>query len=345
MKTYKNLYDELVSIENVKLAIKNCSKGKMKRRKFKQLKQMPENYIKPVIEYIKHFHNAPHTPKIIYDGIQRKKRSIIVPTMMEQIVHHALVNIVKPIISKPFYYHSYGSIPGKGAHSAKWYLTKYIQTVKPKYCLKMDIKKYFDNVDIEILKTKFKRIIKDDKFLNILFKVLDVLPKGIPLGFYTSQWIANFFLTDLDHFIKEKLKAKCYIRYMDDMVILDDDKELLHKMRKQIDNELHKIKLELKGNYAVFPINSRFIDFLGIKFYTNRTTLRKNLFYKCYAKALRIKKRGINIHSVRQMLSYKGWVEASDTKHFYKTKIEPLINFKTLQMYESHYDKRSNHGI
>lgn len=90
--------------------------------------------------------------------------------------------------------------------------------------MKLDIKKYYPSIDKEILKNKFRRLFKDNDLLWLLDTVVDS-ENDIPIGFYTSQWFANFFLTDLDHYIKEILKVKYYIRYADDMILLGNNKK------------------------------------------------------------------------------------------------------------------------
>ena len=115
MKSYNHLYEAYISDDNIRLAIKNACKHKLKRKRFKELHDDPDKYIDWIRKQAIDYKNDHHTPVIIYDGIQRKKRTIIVPTFREQIVHHMVVNILKPIIMKSMYEHSYGSIPDRGA--------------------------------------------------------------------------------------------------------------------------------------------------------------------------------------------------------------------------------------
>lgn len=236
LKTYKNLYDKFISDDNIAKAINNASRGKRNRKIMKLMYINPIRWIPIIRKWAENFTNAPHIPVQIYDGIKRKKRFIIVPTNKEQVVHHMLCNILKPIFMKGMYEHSYGSIPGRGGTSAKNQIVKWIRKDKSgcKYVLKMDIHKFFDSISHDILKHKLSKLIKDTEFLRILFIVIDVTDKGLPLGFYTSQWLSNWYLQDLDHYIKEKLHAKYYVRYMDDMVIFGSNKKKLHKIQDAI---------------------------------------------------------------------------------------------------------------
>ena len=216
----------------------------------------------------------------------------------------------------------------------------------------MDIRKYFESIPHDILKAKLSRIILDKDFLKVVNTIIDVQEIGLPLGFYTSQWLANFYLTDLDHFIKEELCAKYYVRYMDDMVILGGNKRQLHKMRQEIEKYLNEILgLQMKDNWQVFKIeyvdkhgktHGRALDFMGFKFYRNRTTLRRNIMLRASKKAKRIKNKDKpTLYDCRQMLSYTGWISATDTYGFYKKYIKPYVNIRYMKKRISKHERRS----
>ena len=343
MKSYNHLFEKFISDENIKLAIKNACKHKLKRRKFKVLHDNPDKYIDWIKAQAANFRNDRHTPVEIYDGIQRKKRTITVPTFREQIIHHMVINILKPIIMRPMYEHSYGSIPNRGATMGmkqvkKWLVHDYRRT---KYCLKMDIRKYFDSVPHEIVIRRLKEQIHDERFLKVLLEIVNVNEKGLPLGFYTSQWFANWYLTGLDHFIKEDLSAKYYIRYMDDMVIFDSNKRKLHKMRVAIQNYLEQnLGLTLKDNWQVFPIKSRFLDFMGFRFYRNKVTMRRSILYKACRKAKKLVDKKPTIYSIRQVLSYLGWFSQTNTYNVFQERFAKYINIQEIKRRMSRYDKR-----
>lgn len=347
IKSYNHLYEQLISHDNVIQAIVNSSKGKRKRPEVAKEFANKENYVS-FYQYL--LANLPvyhHDPIQIYDGISRKQRQIIVPMYKEQVVHHCIVNVLKPIIFKGLYTYSCGSIPGRGVHSARIYLEKKIRSDKynTKYCLKMDVRKFFDSVDHDVLKHKLQEIIHDEKFLHVLNQVIDVTPSGLPLGYYTSQWLANFFLSDLDHYIKEQLHAKYYVRYMDDMVIFGHDKTELHEMRKAIDNYLHDLHLQMKDNWQVFLFDDgeghgRCLDFMGFKFYRNRVILRKSIMLKACRKAKRMGKKFYpTIYDCRQMLSYIGWFDWTDTYNMYCDHIKPYVDMNKCKHKISDYER------
>lgn len=353
MKSYKNLYDKLISEDNIKLAIHNASLGKHERPIVRKIYENQDKYIPLFIKMCDDYHNHTHTPKEIYDGITRKKRTILVPSHYEQIIHHMIVNVLKPIFMKPMYEHSYGSIPGRGSHMAKNKIERWIKSdiKNTKYCLKMDIRKYFDSIPHHILKAKLRRIISDYKFLEILFTIIDVQEIGIPLGFYTSQWLANFYLTSLDHYIKEQLNVKYYVRYMDDMVIFGGNKRELHSIRDKIEEYLNDVLgLQMKDNWQVFKIeykdsngqlHGRPLDFMGFKFYRNRTVLRRNIMLRASRKARKLSKKSrITIYDCRQLLAYIGWISATDVYGFYQEWIKPYVDIGYLKKRISYYDRR-----
>lgn len=361
MRSYKHLMEQYLSEDNYTEAVKNATvhKGGKKRkyRKARYYRDHAEEKKPEILDYAAHFKNRPHTPKLIYDGIRRKQRYIIVPTMPEQIVHHMIVNVLKPIFLKSMYEHSYGSIPDKGAHMAKARIEKWIKEggEDVNYCLKLDIKKYFDSIPHDILRAKLAALIHDKAFLSVLYEIVDATgtDKGIPIGFYTSQWFANWYLTGLDHYIKEELHAKYYVRYMDDMVIFGSSKEELHEIRRKIEAYLNeRLGLQLKENWQVFLFDTvtetgehrgRDLDFMGFRFYRDKTTLRRSIMLKATRKARRIsRKPHKTVHDSRQMLSYIGWIDCTDTYGMYKRYIKPNVSFRCLRWHESVYQKIQN---
>lgn len=363
MKSYSHLMELYLAEDNYHSAVKDACRGKggkhSKSRKVEQIRNHSNEIKGVILEKAEHFKNDSHSPRYIYDGISRKRRLIYVPTMREQIIHHMIVNVLKPIFMKGMYEHSYGSIPNRGVHLAKRRIEKWIgrNDRNMKYCLKMDIRKYFDSVPHNILKSKLAKIVHDEKFLAVLNEIVDVTgtDRGLPIGFYTSQWFANWYLTEVDHYIKEILHAKYYVRYMDDMVIFDGNKRKLHKMRKEIELYLkNRLGLEMKRNWQVFLFDrvidekhiGRDLDFMGFRFYRDRTILRRTLMLRASRKAKRMKRKTrITIHDCSQMLSYLGWLDCTDTYAMYLKQIKPYVNFSQLKLRMSRYQKLKNKEV
>ena len=188
--------------------------------------------------------------------------------------------------------------------------------------------------------------------------------KGVPLGYYTSQWFGNFYLKALDHYIKEELHVKHYMRYMDDMVILGKNKKKLHRMLESIKTYVKtKLDLELKGDWQVFrfeyPVTQnkkplldkkgkiitrgRMLDFMGFQFHHNRTTIRKSNIKSTRRKANHIAKQDkISWYNASVMLSYMGLFKHTDTYSYYTTYIKPKINVKQLKRIISKHSRKEN---
>lgn len=371
MKSYSHLYEQYISHDNYLLGVHNATQGKngRKRRKYimRYIKAHAEELEPDIVQYAMHFKTEEHKEKYIYDGIRRKRRKIYVPTPRELIVHHMIVNVLKPIILKPMYAHSYGSLPARGPAKGKKKSTrggknaieKFIRLhpEQCKYCLKMDIQKFFESVPHTILKAKLARIIHDARFLEILNEVIDGpgSDRGMPIGFYTSQWLANFYLTGLDHFIKEQLHAPAYFRYMDDMVIFSADKQQLHDIRKEVESYLQtELGLALNHKWQIFPLcrveggkeQGRALDFMGYRFYMDRTTLRRSLMLRATRNARRIyRKRKPTIYDYRQALAYKGWIHTSNSRRLYIRHIAPYVGYGTIQNFLSKRAKEAARSV
>ena len=217
----------------------------------------------------------------------------------------------------------------------KKYIERWIQRDKKncKYVLKMDIRHFFESVDHDVLKAWLKKKIRDERMLYILELIIDGSEVGLPLGFYTSQWLSNFMLQPLDHFIKEQLKAVHYIRYMDDMVVFGKNKKELHRMQQEIERFLReKFNLQMKGNWQVFPTFIRGVDFLGYRTFYKYTLLRKTTCIDMTKKltALRVKVESGNMMNYSEWCSinsYKGWLVSCDSFRLYQKYIEPLLPY------------------
>ncbi|WP_204790975.1 reverse transcriptase/maturase family protein, partial [Oscillibacter sp. CU971] len=307
MKSYKHLFDICISEENRRKAIKKAKRTKRIRKMIRKRHLSDEALLALSYDWIISYENAEHTPIVIQDGIRHKERVIIVPTLEELIVQHCVVMALEELFWHGMYHHSYASIPKRGAHKAKKVIEKWIDKdpKNVKYVLKMDIRHFFDSIPHDILKAKLRKRIHDDQMLDLLFKIIDVTDVGLPLGFYTSQWLSNWFLQELDHFIKEQLHAVYYARYMDDMVVFGSNKKVLHQIRQAISGYLgENLGLELKGDWQVFRFSytvkgedlGRPLDFMGFQFYRNRTVLRKSIMLKATRKARRIHKKPYQGH-------------------------------------------------
>ena len=355
MKSYNHLYEQLISDENISRAIYRSHRNKNNRSKMMNYLYETRNEketIEKVRKWIINFKNSEHHPLQIYDGISKKVRVIICPSTKEQIVHHAIIQVLEPIIMKGIYAHTYASIPGRGGLKGQKRIKKWIKNDAKhmKYCAKYDIKQYFPSVDHNILKRLMANKIHDKRMLDILYEIVDVVDEGIPLGFYTSQWFANWYLQGLDHYIKEVLKIAHYTRYMDDMSLHDSNKRKLHRATDAIRIYLKdKLHLILKKNYQVFRFDyvikgkryGRYLDYMGFQFFRNKTKLRKSIMLhitRIVSKASKQEK--ITIYNCRRILSMMGWITHTNTYHMFEERISTKINIQNCKRRVSAYDRK-----
>lgn len=275
--------------------------------------------------------------------------------MYEQMAHHSVMRVFVPIAMRGMYYHVYGSIPGKGVHRGKRTVERWIRedSRNCKYIYKLDIRHFFESVPHRRLKKALKRKIRDRELLKKLFIIIDSHKPGLPLGYYPSQWFGNFYLQPLDHFIMEQLHVKHYIRYMDDMVIFGNNKKELHKARLQIEKFItEELGLQIKKNWQVFRFDyvdrkgkrrGRPLDFMGFKFYRDRTTIRKSILQGIRGKVNRVKrKEKITWVDAGSLLSRLGWIWHSDTYAYYERYIKPYVKVKVLKTLVSKHARKEN---
>lgn len=350
MKTYKHLFEQVVSEENIRQAIEEAAKGKRERRDVKRVLNNIDFHVERVQKLLINEEYSAHIDRVcvINEGTHMKVRRIRKPHFKyDQIIHHAVIQVLEPILMKPMYEMSCGSIPGRGSHYGRKRIEKWIRSdiKNTKYVFKMDIKHFYESVDKDILKAMLQKKIKDWRMLKLLFEIIDGCERGLPLGNYTSQWFANFMLTQLDHHIKEQLKVKYYVRYMDDIVIFGANKKRLHEIHREIEEYLRKeFHLRIKENWQVYRfeyvsrkdgrLHGRDLDFMGFRFKRNRTILRRSIHYRITRKARRVGKH-TTIQGAYGMVSYMGYIKNTDSYTVYENYIRPYVNIGKLKKFIS----------
>lgn len=333
MKRVGYLYPKIYDIDNIYKAIYKASSKKRKHKYVKKVLDNPEYYANKVHVMLKEKTYKPNKPRIktIQDNSSGKIREIFQPNFFpDQIIHWALMLQIEPVIMKGMYKYSSGSVRGRGTTYAQNVIRKWLNTdfSHTKYCLKMDIKKFYPSIDNELLKGFFRKKIKDKDCLWLIDNIIDG-NKGQPIGYYTSQWFSNFFLEGLDHYIKEELKVKYYVRYVDDLVMFGNNKKKLHKARKAIVSYLKTLKLDVKGDWQVFRVDKRAVDFLGLRFYRHKTTLRRRNALRIRRRMKKIgKKEYLNVYDAQAVISYWGWIKRTDSYRFYHKYVKPYVTIK-----------------
>ena len=319
MKTHNNLYSKIISQENLILAWQKARKGKTKKKYVIEFeKDLELNLLELREELLK----QEYFPKPLVTFILRdpKTRKISKSDFRDRIVHHAVVNVLEPIFDKTFIYDSCANRKGKGTTFAlqrfelfRRKVTKNFKTES--FCLKADIKHYFQEVDLNILLDIIKKKIADEKVLWLIGQILNnstinlggsELFRGMPLGNLTSQFFANVYLNELDYFVKHTLKVKYYIRYVDDFVVLYSSKDQLEKWKIEIDNFLRdKLYLELHPDKSKIISLSRGVDFVGFRNFYHFRLLRKRNIRQILTKIKRYKNKEISKEKILEC--FQGW--------------------------------------
>lgn len=294
-------------MDNIEQAHARAKKGKRHYAEVKMVDANPAKYLGRIHRTLtdRAFVNSPYTILIKREG--PKEREIWkLPYFPDRIIHHAIVNVLEPIWMRQLIRDTFAALPGRGIHDGVRRIKKALADGPgTKYCLKMDVRKFYQSIDHDILKQLLRRKIKDTNVLWLMDLIIDSAP-GVPIGNFTSQHFGNLYLSDMDHWIKEVLGAKYYYRYCDDLVLLGGDKAMLHAWRQRIDGYLHdRLKLAMKQNWQVFPVAARGLDFLGYRFFHNFTLVRKSI--------IKAFKRKLRAGNPRSRAAYNGWFVWADT--------------------------------
>ena len=252
-----------------------------------------------------------------------KRRHIHKASVRDRLIHHAVYRLLYPFFDKIFIYSSYSCRKNKGTHKAVRQFRDYCFKVSKNntrncWILKCDIKKFFDSINHQVLINILKEYIPDKNIIELLENIINSfhsensLVAGLPLGNLTSQLFSNVYMNVFDQFVKHKLKAKYYIRYADDFVIVHQNKEYLENILIKIAEFLRtELLLQLHPNKVEIRKFSQGIDFLGYVILPYhivlRTKTKKRMFRKLKEKQQLLLKDKINKENFNQVLqSYLG---------------------------------------
>lgn len=365
----KNIYSSAITYDNIynmwKIIKRTC---KNKREVFLFSLNLNTNiyYIYHVLK-TKTYKPKPYRTFLIFEP---KPRLVMSQTITDKIINHFVANYyLIPYMENSLIDSNVATRKNKGSSYAMKLIKKYYNKIlineqnKEIYALKIDVSKYFYTIDHEILLKKIQNKIEDKDVLNLIQIIISEansdyvnvsiknyndkfntsIPyyqekKGLSIGAMTSQFLAIFYLNDLDHYIKEKLKCKYYIRYMDDFLILDTDKEKLKKIRTKIFEELEKIKLNVNKKSNIYKSSSGYV-FLGYKYKVENNRLKILFNKKTYYKI----KRKLKYLYTKNKIQYNKSL-ASYYGYFIKVLKLKEINFKMklIDKYNTYKDKYEN---
>lgn len=328
MKRHGYIFEKIADIDNLRLAHEKARKNKTFYREVKMIDQNTDEYLYQIQRDLLSgtYETSPYEKFILKD--KGKERVIHkLPYYPDRIVHWAIMLQIEDVFLKTFIHDTHAAIPGRGIHSAYKRLDRFRKDKDgTKYCLKLDIEKFFPSINKDILKQLLRLKFKDERLLLLLDEIIDSSEQGVPIGNYLSQYFGNFYLSYMDHWLKEEKGVKYLIRYMDDYVILHHDKAFLHQLRQEIEHyaTIH-LKLKIKGNWQVFPSNIRGIDFVGYRHFEDYTLLRKSTAKRLKKKMSLIRhKNNLTYSEWCSINSYKGWTEWADCHNLMKAHIYPL---------------------
>lgn len=325
-KTIKNKYEKALSYEALMKAHVQSRKGKGYRKEIILFNLKQEEYIMWLYEQLKTLKYKHGGYKVFYIT-EPKLRRIEKSKYLDRIVHRWYVNsFIKPYFVPRFIETSYACLENKGMHKACLDVQRTMKHCKniwgEYYILKMDIKKYFENINKNIVYEILQRKIKDEKVLWLTREILysNNGENNLPIGNYTSQMFANIYLNELDQYVKHKLKGKYYFRYMDDAILIRKTKEETKQDLENIKEFLREqLKLELNKKTQIFK-NKQGINFCGYKINEYRLKIRdkgkRKLKIKVKKLEEKVKKGIINSKEAKRYLAgHLGYMKIANVKN------------------------------
>lgn len=327
MKRLNNLYSKICTIQNIELADENARKNKNNYGIIKHDKHRKKDNILLLNSLLNLTYETSNYSK--FKIFEPKERIIYrLPYYPDRITHWAIMNIMESIWTSIFIQNTFSCIKNRGIHLLVKRLSKLLKTKEKetKYCLKLDIKKFYPSIKHEILKNIIRKKIKDKKLLIILDEIIDST-EGVPIGNYLSQFFANLYLAYFDHWLLEEVKVKYYFRYADDIIILSNNKNFLIHVFIAIKFYFSEILyIEIKSNFQIFKVADRGIDFIGYKFFHTHILLRKRIKKKLFKLLNKYYNNKILENKFKSRLySYSGWLKYCNSKHLLQT-IEKYTN-------------------
>lgn len=320
MKRYGNLWPDIVSMETLREAHRLAKIGKSHYTAVKMVERDVEGHLQKLRDDLlnKRFTTSEYTIEDRMEG-GKLRRIYKLPYYPDRIVQHALMIVVGPIFRRSLIRDTFQSMPSRGTSDARRRVQKMMKTDPQKYALKMDIRKYYPNVDNTILKRTIRRKIKCKDTLWLADNIIDSM-KGIPIGNLTSQYFGNFFLYEFDWWVKQNLKCQYYYRYCDDMVLFCNDKHTLRRWRREIEAYLNSLHLEIKPNWQVYDTEKQGVDFVGYVFKTQSTRLRKTVVSRLLEHSGKVKSGHLSPkQSLDTFAAYKGWTMRCNAKLLWRS--------------------------
>lgn len=350
VKRYGNLWEQVCSLENITKAYLESRKGKTSKPQVAKVDEDPMPYLEEVRRMLvnKTYRSGEYRAFTIHE---RGKDRVVydIDYFPHRIVHWALMIVIKPILMDSIGDHSFAAMEGRGSHQALRKVQEYLRRDPDgtKYCFKMDVRKFFPSIKKDIMMRKIERKIKDEDVLwlcrEIIFGFKD---PGLPIGNYTSQYFANYYLSSVIRHMKQVFHCHYLVAYMDDIVILGSSKSWLRRVKKRMVLQLEENGLEMKRNWQIFPVDVRGVDFVGYRIFREFTLLRNGTKRTMVRKMRDIGRRMDDGHVFDEhdrgvVASYSGILSWCDGHRLFRKYIKPIIRKKEAQTWMSTWHHRT----
>ena len=365
------LYEKMESKPFIRRVILEAARGKRKRREVRRVLKHLDEYVDKTYEMVVSESFVPTPPKerMIYDESSLKWRAIkMVPFWPDGVMHWLLVTAMKPVLMRGMHHWSCASIPRRGGNRVQKHIRRTMRDDPDgtKYAAELDVKQYYPSIPIKRLIWALARKIKDKRFLRTVYSILESCGGGLAIGYYICQWLANYYLEPLDHYIMTLPGVKYMDRYMDNITLRGPNKKLLHKARKLIAGFMNqRLGLRMKENWQVYRTTftaavarrhsllderkrrlrkPRMVSAVGYRFSRSHIALRKRNFLRFTRQCRRVKKRldtqkPIAFKQASGLLSRIGQLRHCDSHNIRVKYVDP-IGVKNLKEVVRHESKR-----
>lgn len=337
MKRYGNIYEKIYDLDNLREAHRQARKDKQLYREVKMVNASEDYFLKKIQKILKekryHITEKDYSVSTIRDKTKSRELRKL-RYYPHRIIQWAIMLQIEKYFMQVFTDFTCASVKWRWMTHVMELMDRYMRDKEwTAYCLKIDISKFYPNVNHRILKKLLRKKFKDKDLLNLLDMIIDSFPwkRWLPIWSYLSQFLANFYLSYCDHRLKEKIHCKYVIRYMDDVVILWKSKKWLKYVYRRLKWYLWWcLNLKIKDNYQIFPTAIRWIDYVWYRYFYGYKLLRKRTAEKFKKKALLLKEKQdmwiiLNFKEWCCMNSYVGWMCHCDSYRLFEKYITPII--------------------
>lgn len=315
-KKHRNLIGQIADMENLRKAYENTARGKKRTFGYLEFKEFAEANLLRVQEELLDggYRIGSYRQFTVYEP---KARLISALDFKDRLVQHAVCNIISPIFERGLLPQTFACRVGLGTHAGVRFIQAKLRYTEAEYFLKTDYSKFFPSIDRAVLHTMIDRKIDCAKTLDILREIIPTTGQGIPIGSLTSQLFANVYGNAADRFVHFDLSHRHWARYMDDIVVLGDDRhQLMDSFLRLNDFSMEHLKLRI-GKWQVSPVQ-RGVNFLGYRIWPTHKLLRKDSVLRAKRKVANFVHHG-DMHGLQKFAaSWAGHAQWADAHNLFK---------------------------